>query len=46
MYACFSMVSMVNKNMEYERAAAIALFNLRIGKAVEILSTAATKEGV
>ena len=25
-------------NFEYERAAAIALFNLKIGKAVEILS--------
>ncbi|KAH3795999.1 hypothetical protein DPMN_149563, partial [Dreissena polymorpha] len=31
--------SMVNENMEYERAAAIALFNLKIGRAVEILSS-------
>jgi len=30
--------SLVKDNFEYERAAAIALFNLKIGKAVEILS--------
>lgn len=38
--------SLVNQNHEYERAAAIALFNLKIGTAVQILSSEAAVQGV
>ena len=34
------------ENGEYERAAAIALFNLKIGKAIDILSSTAVLQGM
>ena len=37
--------SLVMENGEYERAAAIAVFNLKIGKAIDILSSTAVLQG-
>ena len=41
----FSVLSLVLNNVEYERAAAIAIFNLKIGKAIDILSSTAVLQG-
>jgi len=38
--------SLVKQNYEYERAAAIAVFNLRLGQAIDILSCDTMKGGM